>query len=74
MFKLFEPLMGKKNIQYATGPEGRKRRQLVDRSFSHEAVRDYYEHFVKVMSVLLERVNSAFEPSCQSDRSLSWFL
>ena len=48
LFKLFEPLIGKKSIQYANGPEGRKRRQLMDRSFSHEAVTDYYEHFVRV--------------------------
>ena len=48
LFKLFEPLIGRKSIQYANGPEGRKRRQLMDRSFSHEAVKDYYEHFVKV--------------------------
>lgn len=48
LFKLFEPLIGKKSIQYANGPEGRKRRQLMDRSFSHEAVKDYYEHFVRV--------------------------
>ena len=48
LFRLFEPLIGKKSIQYANGPEGRKRRQLMDRSFSHEAVKDYYDHFVKV--------------------------
>lgn len=45
---MFEPLIGKKSIQYANGPGGRKRRQLMDRSFSHEAVKDYYEHFVAV--------------------------
>ena len=49
LFRLFEPLIGKKSIQYANGPEGRKRRQLMDRSFSHEAVKDYYDHFVKVL-------------------------
>ena len=48
LFKLLEPLIGKKSIQYANGPEGRKRRLLMDRSFSHEAVKDYYEYFVKV--------------------------
>ena len=48
LFRLFEPLIGKKSIQYANGPDGRKRRQLMDRSFSHEAVKDYYDHFVKV--------------------------
>ena len=45
---MFEPLIGKKSIQYANGPGGRKRRQLMDRSFSHETVKDYYEHFVAV--------------------------
>ena len=44
---MFEPLIGKNSIQYANGPEGRKRRQMMDRSFSHEAVKDYYEHFVQ---------------------------
>ena len=48
LFRLFEPLIGKKSIQYANGLEGRKRRQLMDRSFSHEAVKDYYDHFIKV--------------------------
>ena len=48
LFKMFEPLIGKQSIQYANGPGGRKRRQLMDRSFSHEAVKDYYEHFVMV--------------------------
>lgn len=48
LFKMFEPLIGKKSIQYANGPEGRKRRQMIDRSFSHEAVKDYYEHFAQI--------------------------
>ena len=48
LFKMFEPLIGKQSIQYANGPGGRKRRQLTDRSFSHDAVGDYYEHFVMV--------------------------
>ena len=48
LFKMFEPLIGKQSIQYANGPGGRKRRQLMDRSFSHDAVNDYYEHFVMV--------------------------
>ena len=60
LFKLFEPLIGKKSIQYANGPEGRKRRQLMDRSFSHEAVKDYYEHFVKV-DALAGIISAAYE-------------
>ena len=54
---MFEPLIGKKSIQYANGPGGRKRRQLMDRSFSHEAVKDYYEHFVAV-KVFLEQLKN----------------
>jgi len=60
LFKLFEPLIGKKSIQYANGPEGRKRRQLMDRSFSHEAVKDYCEHFVKV-DTLAGTISAAYE-------------
>lgn len=59
LFKLFEPLIGKKSIQYANGPEGRKRRQLMDRSFSHEAVKDYYEHFVRVCGSFM--ISAAYE-------------
>ena len=67
LFKLFEPLIGKKSIQYANGPEGRKRRQLMDRSFSHEAVQDYYEHFVKV-NILSKRI-PAFTGSWPNNKS-----
>lgn len=51
-FKFFEPLFGKKSLTYKNGPEARKKRQLVDRSFSHEAVKHYYEHFTKVTVTL----------------------
>ncbi|XP_031573133.1 cytochrome P450 20A1-like [Actinia tenebrosa] len=43
LFKLFEPLIGKKSIQYKNGPKGRQLRQVTDRSFSHEAVMNYYD-------------------------------
>ena len=52
LFKLFEPLIGKKSIQFANGPSGRKRRQVMDRSFSHESVKDYYEYLVQVNFIL----------------------
>ena len=45
---MFEPLVGKKSIQNLNGPGAQKKRQLMDRSFSHGAVKDYYEHFVMV--------------------------
>ena len=51
-FKFFEPLFGKKSLTYKNGPEARKKRQLVDRSFSHQAVTHYYEHFTKVFLTL----------------------
>ena len=51
-FKFFEPLFGKKSLTYKNGPEARKKRQLVDRSFSHEAVTHYYDHFTKVFVTL----------------------
>ena len=47
-FKFFEPLLGRKSLTYRNGPEARRKRQLVDRSFSHDAVGHYYEHFTKV--------------------------
>ena len=47
-FKFFEPLFGVKSLTYKNGPEARKKRQLVDRSFSHEAVTHYYDHFTRV--------------------------
>ena len=51
-FKFFEPLFGIKSLTYKNGPEARKKRQLVDRSFSHEAVTHYYDHFTKVFVTL----------------------
>lgn len=51
-FKFFEPLFGKKSLTYKNGPEARKKRQLVDRSFGHEAVTHYYDHFTKVLLLL----------------------
>ena len=54
---MFEPLIGRKSIQYANGLEGRKRRQLMDRSFSHESVKEYYEHFVLVIILFKKYLN-----------------
>lgn len=47
-FKFFEPLLGRKSLTYKNGLEARKKRQLVDRSFSHDAVMNYYEHFTQI--------------------------
>ena len=36
-------------MTYKNGLEARKKRQLVDRSFSHDAVMNYYENFTQVL-------------------------
>lgn len=48
LFDAFADLIGQNSIQFANGAEGRKRRQLIDESFSHSAVTYYYDDFVKV--------------------------
>ncbi|XP_013091417.2 cytochrome P450 20A1-like [Biomphalaria glabrata] len=48
LFKLYEPLIGPLSIQYTNGSEGRKRRQFYDRSFEHDQLITYYEHFQKI--------------------------
>ena len=65
LFKRFEPLLGKKSIQYANGPGGRKRRQVMDRSFSHEAINDYYETFVKVTVCIVLFFLNNFSPNLE---------
>lgn len=55
-FKFFEPLLGGKSLTYKNGLEARKKRQLVDRSFSHDAVMNYYEQFTQVLFCFLSLV------------------
>ncbi|KAK3731833.1 hypothetical protein QZH41_020194 [Actinostola sp. cb2023] len=58
LFKLFEPLIGEKSIQYKNGIKGRQFRQVIDRSFSHEAVMDYYGYFREVSNKMAEHWTS----------------
>ena len=60
-FKFFEPLFGKKSLTYKNGPEARKKRQLIDRSFSHQTVTHYYEHFTEVFYSNLLPIKIIFE-------------
>ena len=48
LFKLFEPLIGAKCIQYANKLDGRTRRNTYDAVFSHDALKSYYETFQSV--------------------------
>ena len=45
---MFMPLIGKHSIQYANGANGRKKRQILDRSFSHGAISSYATVFDEV--------------------------
>ena len=47
--QVFWTSFGRKSLTYKNGLEARKKRQLVDRSFSHDAVMNYYEHFTQVL-------------------------
>ncbi|KAK3588054.1 hypothetical protein CHS0354_012100 [Potamilus streckersoni] len=55
LFKLFEPMIGPKCIQYANGSDGRSRRTLYDKALSHDANRNYYQSFQEVANELANK-------------------
>eukprot|EP00795_Rhopilema_esculentum_P014320 gene14320-5359_t len=54
---MFEPLIGRHSVQYANDGRGRKIRHVLDRSFSHEAVKEYGSIFNKVGDELIKKLN-----------------
>ncbi|XP_048237190.1 cytochrome P450 20A1-like [Haliotis rufescens] len=58
LFRLFEPLIGAKCIQYANGGDGRARRTAYDKSFSHEELKMYYPNLQKVTDGLVNKWSS----------------
>ncbi|XP_064614142.1 cytochrome P450 20A1-like [Liolophura sinensis] len=48
LFKLLEPLITADSIQFANYEEGRRRRRVYDKAFSHAAISQYYSSFQKV--------------------------
>ena len=58
LFKLFEPLIGAKCIQYANKLDGRTRRNTYDAVFSHDALKSYYETFQSIADNLVKKWTS----------------
>ncbi|XP_067649589.1 cytochrome P450 20A1-like [Haliotis asinina] len=58
LFQLLEPLIGAKCIQYANGSDGRGRRAVFDKSFSHEELKIYYPCLQKVTDDLVTKWSS----------------
>uniref|UniRef100_A0A1I8FSC8 Cytochrome P450 n=1 Tax=Macrostomum lignano TaxID=282301 RepID=A0A1I8FSC8_9PLAT len=58
LFKLFEPLIGPKSIQYANGLDGRTRRNTFDRAFSHEAVGRTFPVLDECADELIEKLRA----------------
>ncbi|KAK3731832.1 hypothetical protein QZH41_020193 [Actinostola sp. cb2023] len=54
LFKLFEPLIGGKSIQFKNGLKARELRQVTDRSFSHDAIMNYYDYFRETANKMAE--------------------
>ncbi|XP_052805884.1 cytochrome P450 20A1-like [Mya arenaria] len=54
-FRLFEPLIGMKCIQYANGQEGRARRRHYDTVFTHEATKKYFLDFQEIADELVKK-------------------
>ncbi|KAL5006350.1 hypothetical protein ScPMuIL_015156 [Solemya velum] len=55
LFKLFEPFWGLKSLQYANGAEGRRRRTLYDKAFSHEQTVQYCKQLDKTAGELSKK-------------------
>ncbi|KAH3716927.1 hypothetical protein DPMN_059661 [Dreissena polymorpha] len=45
MFDLFMPLLGARSLEYANGDDGKSRRKVYDRVFTHGSIRKYIEPF-----------------------------
>lgn len=58
LFKMFEPLIGPKSIQYANKTDGRTRRSLYDGAFSHETIKSYYQVYQDVTDDLAKKWSS----------------
>lgn len=54
LFKLFEPFIGVKSLQYANKEDGKNRRKVYDRKMSHQAVMRYIYEFNAVSEDLVE--------------------
>ncbi|XP_072043260.1 cytochrome P450 20A1-like [Amphiura filiformis] len=58
LFVAFQPLLGENSIMYANGANGKKRRNLYAKAFSHRAVGYYMETFSEVASELVSSLQA----------------
>ena len=56
LFKLFEPFIGPKSLQYANKEDGKNRRKMYDRTMSHQAVMRYVYEFNAISGELVEKL------------------
>ncbi|XP_074651850.1 cytochrome P450 20A1-like [Tubulanus polymorphus] len=55
IFKLFEPLIGAKSIQFANGADARQRRKLYDNCYSHQEVSALYPLLNEMVEELINK-------------------
>nr|XP_006824107.1 PREDICTED: cytochrome P450 20A1-like [Saccoglossus kowalevskii] len=56
IFEFAKPLVGSTSIQFANGDEGKQRRHIYDKSFTHEAVENYYHIFQKAADEATDKI------------------
>ncbi|XP_005090341.1 cytochrome P450 20A1 [Aplysia californica] len=52
LFWFFEPLFGSQSLQFANGPEARRRRKIYGRPFSHESLKKYFPKFEEIAAMV----------------------
>ncbi|XP_033762755.1 cytochrome P450 20A1-like [Pecten maximus] len=58
LFKMFEPLIGPKSLQFANKSDGRTRRHVYDGAFSHDTIKSYYQTYQDVSDALTKKWSS----------------
>lgn len=55
LFKMFEPFIGPKSLQFANKSDGRERRNQYDKPFSHDEIKRYYQTYQDVSDELARK-------------------
>ncbi|KAH3717277.1 cytochrome P450 20A1-like [Dreissena polymorpha] len=58
MFDLFMPLLGARSLEYANGDDGKSRRKVYDRVFTHGSIRKYIEPFQEAADDIVRKWTS----------------
>ncbi|XP_006824105.1 cytochrome P450 20A1-like [Saccoglossus kowalevskii] len=56
IFEFVNCLIGSKSIQFANGDEGKQRRHIHDKSFTHRAIENYYNSFQKAADDATDKI------------------